>query len=227
MTGCNARTPNILTKDQEVQLGKRFAAEQAQQSRFITSGPQYERLQRVAARILPEATRDYDVPYSVKLIDSKEVNAFAAPGGPIFFYDGLMRLASSDDEVASVLGHEATHIVKRHSAKQISDQLVKSNLAAIFLGNSDAGQIAAGLLLNIQSLKFSRDDENQADENGFRYLVRANYQPEAMATFFEKMGKAASSGNTPEFLQSHPLTDTRVKRARERAATYERTGKLP
>lgn len=228
LSGCNARTPNILSKSQEIQLGKQFAAEQDRQAKYVTSGPQYERLQRIAAKIIPEARADYDVPYTVKLIDSKEINAFAAPGGPIYFYRGLMELADSDDEVASVLGHEATHIVRRHSAKQISDQIVKGNLAAIFLGNqAELAQVAASLIVNVQSLKFSRDDENQADERGFRYLVNAGYNPDAMASFFEKMGKKASSGGTPAFLQSHPLTADRVKKARERAAAYKSTGKLP
>ena len=228
LTGCNARTPNLLSKSQEIQLGKQLSAEQAEQSQFITSGPEYERLKRVEAKLIPLAKADYDVPYTVQLIDSQEVNAFAAPGGPIYFYLGLMKLASSDDEVASVLGHEATHIVKRHSAKQISDQILKSNLAAIFLGNQgELAQVAASLLINFQGMKFSSDDEGQSDENGFRSLVRAGYNPDAMASFFEKMGKAAGSSGSPEWLQSHPLTDTRVKKARQRAEDYKSTGALP
>jgi predicted Zn-dependent protease len=227
--GCNGRIPNFISKDQEIDLGKQYSAQVEQQNRIITSGPQAERLQRVAARITPLARADYDVPYSVKLIDSKEINAFAIPGGPIYFYRGLMDLAGSDDEVASVLGHEATHIVKQHSVKQMSDALGKETIASLLLGNANqTAHAVAGTLLQLQSLQFSRGDEAEADKQGFRYLVKAGYNPYAMADFFRKMEKAAgSSGGTPEWLQSHPLTSKRIEQAQERADTYTKTGKLP
>jgi len=226
--GCNGRIPNFISKDQEIDLGKQYAAQVEQQNRIITAGPQAERLQRVAARIIPLARADYEVPYSVKLIDSKEINAFAIPGGPIYFYRGLMELAGSDDEVASVLGHEATHIVKKHSVKQMSDALGKETIAALLLGNANqTTQAVAGTLLQLQSLQFSRGDEAEADKYGFRYLVKAGYNPYAMADFFRKMETVAGSGGAPEWLQSHPLTSKRIEQAQERADTYTKTGKLP
>jgi predicted Zn-dependent protease len=226
--GCNGRLPNLISKDQEIQLGKEYAAQVEQQNRIVTSGPQAERLQRVAARILPLADADYDVPYSVKLIDSKEINAFAVPGGPIYFYKGLVDLAGTDDEVASVLGHEATHIVRKHSVKQMSDAMGKETIAALLLGNAgQTAQAVAGTLLQLQSLQFSRGDESEADKYGFRYLVKARYNPYAMADFFRKMEKATGSGGTPEWLQSHPLTSKRIDEAQKRADTYTKTGQLP
>ena len=143
----NTRFPNVISKEQEVELGQRGAADVDKEYRgkFITEGRQYDQLQRVAGKIFPLAKQDWDVPYTIKLVDSKEINAFALPGCPIYFYKGLMDLASSDDEVASVLGHESSHVVKRHSAKQISDAMIKQFGASIFLGNAGMGRLRSGL----------------------------------------------------------------------------------
>ena len=213
-----------MSKSDEIKLGQQSAQDVDSKSRFITSGPEYDRLQRVAARILPLAKRDYDVPFQVRLIDSKDVNAFALPGGPIYFYRGLMDLTTSDDEVASVLGHEATHIVKRHSVQQISDAQTKGLAASILLGKSSNGvQQVAGGLLQIDQLSFSRDDEAQADEFGFKYLTEAGYNPDAMASMFRKLqAQEGKGGGGQEFLQNHPLTRKRIQKAEERATDYKR-----
>lgn len=222
MAGCKGALGGV-SKSQEIQMGQQAAQQVDAKSRFITSGPEYDRLQRVAGRIFPLARKDYDVPFSIKLIDSKEINAFALPGGPIYFYSGLMDLASSDDEVASVLGHEATHIVKRHSVKQIADAQTKGLIAQIALGkSSNMIQALANIGLQLDQLHFSRNDEAQADENGFRYLTQAGYNPEAMSSFFRKMGAKTGTGGT-EFLSNHPLTKKRIAAADERARAYEQT----
>lgn len=210
-----------MSKSQEIQVGQEAAQQVERENRIVTSGPKYEQLQRVAARILPLARRDYDVPFSVKMIDNKQINAFALPGGPIYFYSGLLDLASTDDEVASVLGHEASHIVKRHSVKQMSDAQSKGLIAQLLLGKSgNLAQAAAGILLQLDRLKFSRGDESQSDEIGFKYMTQAGYDPDAMATFFRKMGAKTGRGGT-EWLQSHPLNANRVKAAEQRANAYE------
>jgi predicted Zn-dependent protease len=218
VSGCKGgRFGNMYSRSDEVKLGQEFAQEYERKEKFVTSGPQYDRLQRVAARILPLAKQDWDVPYKVQLVESKDVNAFAVPGGPIYFYTGLMDLADSDDEVASVMGHEVTHTVKRHSAKQMSDANTKGLLASLVLGGSNRNaQTIAGLALQLQSLRYGRDDESQADEYGFKYLVQAGYNPDAMASFFAKMG-AQSKGGGAEWLSSHPLTNKRVENAKQRA----------
>ena len=232
--GCKGGLPS---KEKEQELGQQFAQEYEKKlpdGPIITRGPEYERVQRVSARLLPMARRDWDVPYNVKVIQSDQINAFAVPGGPIYFYTGLIKLASSDDELASVLGHEISHITKRHSVKQMK----KSQDMAILLavgdalikgGNSvkSAAEIAAGL----KSMEFSRGDESQADEFGFKYLVSMGYQPEAMASFFTKMGEktgGSGGGKLGEFLSSHPMTSKRVEAAQRRAIEYRKgTYKAP
>jgi predicted Zn-dependent protease len=181
------------------------------------------RMQRIASRIFPQAARDFDAPFTIKVIDSKDVNAFALPGGPIYFYRGLIDLAESDDEIAAVLGHEAAHITRHHSAKQISDAQGKSVLLDILTqGKGGAIQTLAGLGLALDQLSYSRGDESESDEVGFRYFTAAGYDPAAMASFFRKMKAKSKGSGGPEWLSSHPVTDQRIRRAEQRAAEYTR-----
>jgi predicted Zn-dependent protease len=232
--GCKGGLPS---KQKEVELGQQFAQEYEQKlpdGPIVTRGPEYERVQRVAAKLLPLARKDWDVPYTVKVIQSDQINAFAVPGGPIYFYTGLIKLAANDDELASVLGHEIAHITKRHSVKQMKkSQDMMIGLAAIDVlikgGNTvkGAAEIAAGL----QQMKFSRGDENQADEFGFKYLVNMNYNSDAMASFFTKMGEKTGGnggGRLGDFLSSHPMTNKRVEAATKRSTDFKKgTYKAP
>jgi beta-barrel assembly-enhancing protease len=227
LSGCKGGAGGGYSAQDEIKMGQEFAKEydsKLPDGKLIPSGVQYDRLQRIASRVLPLAERDYPMPYNVKLVDSKEINAFAVPGGPIYFYRGLMELAESDDEIASVLGHEVTHVVKRHSIKQMSksqNEQVGATLISILVGGNTGRAIdkASQIVLPLRQLTFSRKDEEQADELGFKYLTEAGYQPEAMASFFTKMGKKTGGGGI-EFLQSHPLTNKRVEKATQRAAAY-------
>jgi beta-barrel assembly-enhancing protease len=227
LAGCKGGLGGSYSAQDEMKMGQEFAKEYEQKlpdGRLITSGQQYDRLQRIGERVLPLAKRDYDMPYRIRLVDSKEINAFAVPGGPIYFYKGLMELAESDDEIASVLGHEVTHVVKRHSIKQMSksqNEQISVALASVLLGGNTGRTVdkASQIVLPLRELTFSRKDEEQADELGFNYLTEAGYNPDAMASFFTKMGKKTGGGGI-EFLQSHPLTNKRVQKATERAKAY-------
>ncbi len=223
VSGCKApRFGNMISKSEQISLGRDASQDVERRYKIITTGPSAERLARVAARIIPLARRDFDVPYSVKCVDSKEVNAFALPGGPIYFYKGLVDLAQSDDELAAVLGHEATHVVKQHSAKQMSDAQAKGLIASIALGRaSGLAQTGVGLFLQLEQLSYSRGDEAEADENGFRYLTEAGYDPNAMASFFERLKEQeGKNGGGPEWLSDHPLTEKRIQAAQKRADDY-------
>jgi len=227
--GCR-RFRNLYGRDAEISMGQDFAKDFEKDSKSpkpIHSGPHHQRLQRVAARILPLAKNDWDVPYSVTLLDTDEVNAFAVPGGPIYFNRGLMELVESDDEVAAVLGHEATHIVKRHSARQMSDSALKGALAEVLLSRSGkTAQALARIGLEVKSLEFSRGDESESDKIGFGYMVQAGYSPEAMASFFRKLQKKAGDGNRKTaFLNSHPLTSARIEAAERMAAASRAQGR--
>ncbi len=231
-TGCR-RVRNIYTRTDEIRMGTQFVTafnESAEGSKIIRNGPMVNRLQRVALPIIEAARKDWDVPYSVTLIKDSEINAFAVPGGPMYVNTGLMQLATSDDELASVLAHEVSHIVKRHSAQQLSDAAVKQGVAGILFGRSSADvRTVVGLTLDLKDREFSRGDEAQSDEYGFKYLVAAGYNVRGMASMFTKMQESAAKSNEKlAFLSTHPLTRKRIEAAEKRAEAYENgTWKAP
>lgn len=231
-TGCR-RVRNIYTRTDEIRMGTQFVTafnESAEGSKIIRNGPMVNRLQRVALPIIEAARKDWDVPYSVTLIKDNEINAFAVPGGPMYVNTGLMQLATSDDELASVLAHEVSHIVKRHSAQQLSDAAVKQGVAGILFGRSNADvRTIVGLTLDLKDREFSRGDEAQSDEYGFKYLVAAGYNVRGMASMFTKMQESAAKSNEKlAFLSTHPLTRKRIEAAEKRAEAYENgTWKAP
>ena len=230
--GCR-RVRNIYSRNDEIRMGTQFVTafnESKEGSKIIRNGPMVNRLQRVALPIIEAARKDWDVPYSVTLIKDNEINAFAVPGGPMYVNTGLMQLATSDDELASVLAHEVSHIVKRHSAQQLSDAAVKQGVAGILFGRSSADvRTVVGLTLDLKDREFSRGDEAQSDEYGFKYLVAAGYNVRGMASMFTKMQESAAKSNEKlAFLSTHPLTRKRIEAAEKRAEAYENgTWKAP
>jgi predicted Zn-dependent protease len=231
-TGCR-RVKNIYSRTDEIRMGAQFVTafnESKDGAKVVHSGPMVMRLQRVAIPIIDAARKDWDVPYTVTLIKDSEINAFAVPGGPIYVNTGLMQLASTDDELASVLAHEASHIVKRHSAQQLSDSAVKQGIAGILFGRSNADvRTVVGLTLDLKDREFSRSDEAQSDEYGFKYLVAAGYNVRGMASMFTKMQESAAKSNEKlAFLSTHPLTRKRIEAAEKRAESFENgTWKAP
>lgn len=228
VSGCKSRVPNMISRSQQVELGQNAAQEVERKNQIVTTGPQAELLARVQAKVVPLARRDFDVPYSVKLIQSNEINAFALPGGPTYFYTGLLDLAQTEDEVAAVVGHECAHVVRQHSAQQISQANFEQILAGLAVGRQgQVVQTAAGALLQLNQLRYSRGDEAEADKVGFRYMVQTGYNPEAMASMFRRMEQKAGKAGSPEWLQSHPLTGKRVQTTQKYADEYKQSGKLP
>ncbi|MDJ0656353.1 MAG: M48 family metalloprotease [Xanthomonadales bacterium] len=171
------------------------------------------------------------------LIDNKAVNAFAAPGGVIAIHSGLMLLAENEAELAGVVGHEIAHVTQRHlarrmeSAQKMSIPMMLLMLgAAVAAGGEGDGVPAAVIgtqgLMQQMMINFTRANEYEADRIGIRTLARAGYDPEGMATFFEKMGRIARNyggGNIPEFLRTHPVSASRVAEAKIRAGTTQIT----
>ena len=160
--------------------------------------------------------------YSFRVIESKEVNAFALPGGPMFMYTGLIDRLKSADELAAVTGHETQHVRLEHWAKKQRNETERSVGLGALLGIFHAGstaQTVIGGLNGLYSLKFSRGEEDQADAGGLLYMDKAGYDPQGMIDLFNTL-KAASGGKGggPEFLSDHPLTDVRIKKAKERIA---------
>ncbi len=212
LTGC--RTRSFLSTRQEITLGKQGAKEVEQEFRIDNDSPDADRVRAIGESLLPHMDRR-DVPYSFKVIKSSQINAFSLPGGPVFVYRGLLDLIGNDDSaLACVIGHECGHINGRHVARRISSDILNTALITILIPNPTV-QNSAGLLDQIMGLKYSRNDEYEADWRGLSYAYYAHYDPWGMVRFFHTLERVEKrqGGSGPEWLQDHPLTPARIKRA--------------
>jgi Zn-dependent protease with chaperone function len=179
---------------------------------------QLRRLVMISTRLRPFAgmwnERAIGWQWEVNLINSPQVNAFCMPGGKIAFYWGILaRLQLSDDEVAMVMGHEMTHALREHGRSQIGKQVATQGTIALLAGLfgwGNTGRQMAGMGGRLLSLKYSRDDETEADLIGLELAARAGYAPQAAISLWRKM-EAASKGAPPAFLSDHPSNPDRLR----------------
>jgi len=184
---------------------------------------QLQRLHAIARRLVPHATRfNKDAQkwrWEVNLISSKSVNAFCMPGGKIAFFTGLLdSLQLTDDEVATIMGHEIGHALLEHGRARMSEQLLKNiglSAAALML---NLGQVSAELLAQAAqlavSLPYARKQEADADLVGLELAARAGYDPRAAVAVWQKMSRyaqRAARGQPPQFLSTHPSDQNRIK----------------
>lgn len=179
--------------------------------------PQVQRLRAIAQRILPYTTRFNPRAarwkWEVNLIGSRQINAFCMPGGKIAFYTGLIdTLQLTDDEIAIVMGHEIAHALREHARERIAkNQLTQlgTSILGEFIGG---GKYASAFHFggSLLTLKFSRDDESEADVVGLDLAARAGFDPRAGISLWQKMG-AANKGAPPQWLSTHPAGDNRIK----------------
>lgn len=211
-----ART--FISPEQEEQLGKQVKSEleTKEKIKYVQDAEVVSYVNQVSARVLQVASKDRpEVKWKVHVIDdAKQVNAFATPGGYLYVYTGLILAADNEAELAGVMGHEAGHVTGRHSARQMVDQFGLQTVASMALGQNPGalGQIAAGLVGQTTMLKFGRDMEKEADEYGAQYTSAANYNPQGLVSFFQKL--QAQEGNTPgvlKWLSTHPSSAERVR----------------
>lgn len=194
---------------------KRKAA--AKQALGPDDHPQVKRLRAIAARMIPFAgrfnPRAAKWQWEVNLIGSKQINAFCMPGGKIAFYSGLLdTLRLSDDEVAMVMGHEIAHALREHARERIAKSQM-TQLGASLLGELIGGGRYTGAFQmggSLLSMKFSRDDESEADVAGLDLAARAGHDPRAAVSLWKKMA-AADSKAPLEFLSTHPAGENRIK----------------
>jgi predicted Zn-dependent protease len=181
--------------------------------------PQLERLRYIAQRIIPFAPacneRARDWRWEVQLLRSNQLNAFCMPGGKIAFFTGILsRLKLSDDEVAVIMGHEAGHALLEHARERIAKSTgtnVGLRLLSAVLGLGNLGDLAAQYGSQLLSLKFSRDDESEADALGLLLASRAGYDPSAGVSLWRKMTEANAGKAPPAWLSTHPAGPERVR----------------
>ncbi len=194
--------------------------EQARQQRTLApdNHPQVLRLRQIARHLIPFATpwneRARGWTWEVNLIASEQINAFCMPGGKIAFYTGILdKLQLNDNEVAMIMGHEMAHALREHARARLAKTQATSiglSLGAQLLGLGDLGNAAANLGTQLLSLKYSRDDETEADLVGLELAARGAYHPQASVTLWEKMA-AQGGGGGPGFLSTHPSGPNRIR----------------
>ncbi len=197
------------SQDREVALGRQLALQVEQQAKLIEDPIVTEYVNRVGQNVVLHS--DAKVPFTIKVIDSDEVNAFALPGGFFFVNKGLILAADNEAELAGVMAHEIAHVAARHAMEnQGKGTLINySAIAGIIFGGpivSGIIQNAGGILSGLASLKFSRGAELEADSLGVQYLYASGYDPTSMSTMFEKLASRNKKkpGSLTKLFSSHP-----------------------
>lgn len=197
------------SKEKEIQLGRQLAMEVEQQSKLVDDPVITEYVNRVGQNIVLHS--DAKIPFTIKVIDSDEVNAFALPGGFFFVNKGLILAADNEAELAGVMAHEIAHVCARHAMENQGKGAFMNYaaLAGILFGGaivSSVLQNGGGIMAGLASLKFSRSAEEEADKLGVQYLYASGYDPTAMSTMFEKLASQNKSkpGTIAKLFSTHP-----------------------
>ncbi|RTL47153.1 MAG: M48 family peptidase [Burkholderiales bacterium] len=221
--GPKSKFTGFVSADQlESAGGQQYAQmmREASQQRALApmEHPQAQRLRYIAQRIIPFSyewnDRARQWKWEVNLLGSPQLNAFCMPGGKIAFYYGILeKLQLEDDEVAAVMGHEVAHALREHARERMgktaaTNGLIELGSALFGLGNLGRG--LANLGGQLLTLRFSREDESEADLVGIELSARAGYDPAAAVRLWEKM-MAANKGAPPQWLSTHPASSTRVR----------------
>ena len=211
--------------EKEVRMGRELAAEVDRQAKFIDDPAITEYVNRVGQNIVIHS--DAKIPFTIKVIDSDEVNAFALPGGFFYVNKGLLLVADNEAEVAGVMAHEIAHVAARHAVENQTKANLLEYLAlggSIFLGGIPGMiyQNTAGLGLMGMFMKFSRSAEEEADKLGVQYMYAAGYDPSAMATMFEKLEakNKKKPGLIAKAFATHPAPPERRAAALALAARF-------
>ncbi len=210
---------NFYSIQKEIALGKTMAEEVERDSKLLDDPVITEYVNRLGQNLVRNS--DAKVPFTIKVIESDEVNAFALPGGFFFVNSGLILKAESEAELAGVMAHEIAHVAARHGTRQATrGQIVNyGSIPLIFMGGwaGYAVRQAAQLAVPLGFLKFSRGFEREADMLGLQYLYKTGYDPTSFVDFFEKIQamEKKKPGTIASVFSSHPMTSKRIRAAQE------------
>jgi len=210
---------NFYSLEKEIALGKELAQEIERQAKIVDDPVIAEYVNRVGQNLVRNS--DAKVPFTIKVIDSDEVNAFALPGGFFFVNTGLIMKAETEAELAGVMAHEIAHVAARHGTRQATRGTIANYamIPLIFMGGWTGYGVrqAASVLIPMQFLQFSRGFEREADLLGLQYLYKTGYDPTAFVDFFERIQalEKRKPGTMAKVFSTHPMTDDRIKEAQK------------
>nr|WP_315489982.1 M48 family metallopeptidase [uncultured Rhodoferax sp.] len=200
---------------QEAKLGDLVLAQTRAQMRVIDSGPAVDAVKHIGERLTPGTLHRY----RWLVVDKNEMNAFAAPGGVVVVYSGLLKGTDSPEQAAGVIAHEVAHAELRHGLQGMVKSLGLQAAAAVLLGDW-SGALLSEITTSLLEMKFSREAETQADAEGLRRLVAAKINPEGMARFMHKLATQSQGGTPPALLSTHPASQDRADQLRALAAQH-------
>ena len=214
-----AKGANFYSLEKEIALGKQLAQQVERESKVIDDPIVAEYVNRVGQNIVRNS--DCKVPFTIKVVEDESINAFALPGGFFFVNTGLILRADNEAELAGVMAHETAHVCARHGTRQATKAELANymTIPLIFMGGW-AGygiQQAAGFLVPMSLLKFSRSYESEADMLGLQYMYKTGYDPGSFVDFFEKIQalEKKKHGSVAQLFSSHPMTDDRIEAAQK------------
>src|ERR1700683_4715742 len=214
---------NFYSLEKEIALGKQLTQEVERQAKIVDDPIIAEYVNRTGQNLVRNS--DAKVPFTIKVLDTEEVNAFALPGGFFFVNSGLILKAESEAELAGVMAHEIAHVACRHGTRQATkgDIAQIATIPLIFMGGWTGYAIRQGIGLAIPMgfLAFSRGMEAEADYFGLQYMYKAGYDPTAFVDFFEKIEtlEKRKPGSVAKVFSTHPMTDDRIKKSQEEIQT--------
>lgn len=215
---------NFYSLDKEIALGKGLAQEVEKEAKVVDDPVIAEYVNRVGQNLVRNS--DAKVPFTIKVLDSEQVNAFALPGGFFFVYSGLILHADNEAELAGVMAHEIAHVAARHGTRQATrGEIAQLGMIPLYIFSGGWGGYAAyqaaSVLIPMGFLKFSRVFESEADMLGLQYMYKAGYDPTAFVDFFEKLESLEKKkpGTMAKVFSNHPPTDDRIKAAQQNIET--------
>lgn len=212
---------NFYSLEKEIALGKQLAQEVERQAKIIDDPTIAEYVNRVGQNLVRNS--DAKVPFTIKVLDTEEVNAFALPGGFFFVNSGLILKADSEAELAGVMAHEIAHVAARHGTKQATRGeiaqigMIAASIVVPYGWTGYAAMQGASMAIPLGFLQFSRGMEREADYLGLQYLYKTGYDPTAFVDFFEKVQSMEKKkpGTVSKVFSTHPMTDDRIKASQE------------